>query len=136
LEEADRSERYEVERSRAYADRLVLKLGGVDDATGAARLRGRGVKVLEQEAPELPPGEHYSASLVGMEVRDESGRELGRVRDVVPTGGADLLVVEATGTTAGELLIPMAEEIVEQIDREGCLIRVRLPDGLEELNRE
>jgi 16S rRNA processing protein RimM len=93
------------------------------------------VKIEERLAPELPPGEHYSASLVGMEVRDDSGRELGRVRDVVPTGGADLLVVEASPPAVGELLIPMATEIVEQIDREGRLIRVRLPDGLEELNR-
>ena len=128
---------YHVERSRAYRDRLVLKLRGVDDPNAAESLRGCEVAVPEEEAPALPSGAHYVAKLVGLEVYDEAGERLGRVRDVMPTGGTDVLIVDVPGGTDGEdeLMIPLARSIVLEIaEGEGC-IRVRLPEGLADLNR-
>jgi 16S rRNA processing protein RimM len=125
----------ETERIRSYRDRLVVKFRGVDDAGSAAALRGANVQGTVEDAPELPAGEHYSAVLVGMEVVDEAGRRLGEVDDLAPTGGADLLRV-ASGTAGDdELLIPMVKEIVLEIDESDRRITVRLPVGLEELNR-
>lgn len=130
---------YEAQHARAYRDRLVLKLRGVDDADRAARLRGCEARVASAEAPELPQGVHYADRLVGMTVRDESGRILGRVVGVLPTGGTDLLRVAATPAagssgTDEELLIPMAREFVEVVE-DRATIQVRLPEGLEGLNR-
>jgi 16S rRNA processing protein RimM len=121
---------YTVESSRAYRDRLVLKLQGVDSAGQAEALRGRRVLAPEAEAPRLAPGRYFAQQLVGLQVVDESGRVLGRVQDVLPTGGADLLQVVGER----ELLVPLAGGIVLAIDAEGGSIRVRLPAGLEELN--
>jgi len=132
---------YAIERSRAYRDRLVLKLEGVDDATTAGSLRGRRVAALAESAPQLPPGEHYTSLLVGLEVRDEGGRVIGTVVDVAPTGGADLLVVvpgvpaEGAPCQGEEILIPLAEGIVEEVDEERGFIRIRPPEGLLDLNR-
>jgi len=122
-----------VQRARAYDDRLVLKLEGVDDASAAAGLRGWPVAVAAEDAPALEEGEHYSALLVGLQVIDEHGGTVGRVTDVMPTGGADLLVVE--GSTGGEILIPFAPGIVEHVDEAEGVIRIRPPEGLLELNR-
>lgn len=127
---------YDVEHARSYRDRLVIKLSGVDDAGAAKRLRGRRVLAAEEDAPNLEEGTHYAARLVGMEVRDEAGELLGRVRDVMPTGGVDLLVVAPEGKgKAEELLIPMAREIVLEVSEDQRRIRVRPPAGLVELNR-
>ena len=82
-------EEFDVEHSRAYRDRLVLKLKGVDDANQAAGLRGSSVFVTREDAPDLPEGVHYVDELVGMLVHDETGRELGRVERVIDTGGTD-----------------------------------------------
>lgn len=135
-----RGRSYTVQSSRAYRDRLVLKLQGIDSAGEAEELRGRRVLAPEAEAPRLQPGSYLAEQLVGMQVVDESGRNLGHVQDVLPTGGADLLqVVSAEGRTeqpgARELLVPLAREIVIDVDPERRLIRVRLPAGLEELNQ-
>jgi 16S rRNA processing protein RimM len=132
---------YSIERSRAYRDRLVLKLEGVDDATVAGSLRGRRVAAPAESAPQLPPGEHYTALLVGLEVRDEEGRVIGTVVDVAPTGGADLLVIVPGGPAEGEpcedeeILVPLAEGIVEEVDEDGGFIRIRPPEGLLDRNR-
>lgn len=133
--QADRQ--FEVEASRAYRDRWVLKLGGIDDAGSAEELRGARVWVAAEDAPELGPDEYYAERLVGMDVADEDGQNLGRVEDLLVTGGVDLLVVRAPDEGDAEpLMIPLAKEIVRSVDEETGSIVVRLPTGLLELNRE
>lgn len=119
-----------VERARAYRDRLVLKLAGIDDAGAAAALRGATVLAADGDAPPLPPGSHYRARLVGLAVRDEQGRGLGHVHDLERHGGGDLLVVQ---DGARQFLVPLAGEIVRHIDEAAGWIEVRLPPGLREL---
>jgi 16S rRNA processing protein RimM len=132
---------YDVEHCRAYRDRLVLKLKGIDDANGAARLRGHDVEVARRDAPELPEGVHYVAELVDMLVLDESGEELGRVAGIIETGGTDVLRVRQGVQVSGqeeeaaEYLIPLAREYVRSIDAALRRIEVSMPRELRELNR-
>jgi 16S rRNA processing protein RimM len=120
--------RFDVERSRAYRDRLVLKLKGVDDPTRADALKGRWVLAPVEQVPALPPGVYWVERLVGLEVVDERRGLLGRVEDVAPTGGVDLLVVREP--RGGEILVPLAESIVIGIDESAGRVTVRLPEGL------
>jgi 16S rRNA processing protein RimM len=122
---------YRVERSRAYRDRLVLKLEGIDGPSEAEALRGSRVSGAESDC-RLPEGKLHPAVLVGLEVRDVTGRVLGTVEGVLPTGGTDVLVVSRGG--GSELLVPLAPEVVRSVDRAGQRITVELPEGLEELN--
>jgi len=122
---------FRVEAARAYGGNLVLKLAGVDTPGAAEALRGCEVRVPGEEVPPLPPGEHWVARLCGLPVVDEAAGPLGRVEDVEETGGVDLLRVVGP---RGEVHIPLAGTIVTSIDEEG--IRVRLPEGLLDLNRE
>jgi ribosomal 30S subunit maturation factor RimM len=66
---------------------------------------------------------------------EEAPRMLGTVRDVFFPGegvaGTPLLQVE---TSAGEVLIPLAEEICTRIDVTARRIEVRLPQGLKDLD--
>ena len=125
---------YEVEHIRTYRDRLVLKVRGVDDPGAAETLRGFRVLAHGDEVPDPGEGRHYMAWLVGLEVVDhDSGERLGKVVDVTETGGCDLLVVEEKD--GHELLVPVATEIVRQVDQDGARIAVRLPEGLRDLNR-
>lgn len=132
---------HRVESSRAYRDRLVLKLVGLDDPDRVARLRGHRVMVRTCDAPPLPAGEYHLTELVGLDVHDESGRRIGTVREVQPTGGVDLLVVTpaegvgAQGQADEEVLIPLARSIVVAVLPEQRRIVVRPPAGLLDLNR-
>jgi 16S rRNA processing protein RimM len=117
-----------VEGSRAYRDRLVLKLDGVGDATTADRLRGVWVLAPAGEVPELPDGEYFVDRLIGLEVEDATAGPLGRVEDVVETGGVDLLLVR--NDVGRELFVPLAREIVAEVREAEGRVLVRLPDGL------
>lgn len=126
------AERFDVQREKAYRDRWVLKLAGIDDSDAAARWRGASVAVAFDHAPALNEFEHWHTKLVGMEVF-AADASIGRVRDVQPTAGADLLVVQADD--GGELLIPLHRDIVVDVDEQAKRLRIEPPAGLLELNR-
>jgi 16S rRNA processing protein RimM len=123
----------DVEAARAYRDRLVLKLEGVDDPSAAEALRGRWLLAPPDAVAELPEDGYYVADLVGLDVLDGDGARVGSVIDVVATSGTDVLVVE--DADGHEVLVPMAGEIVTAVRLDERRIEVRLPDGLRELNR-
>lgn len=123
-------ETFEVESARSYRDRLVLKLKGLDSANAVEARRGGWILAPEDEVPDLPAGTFYVERLRGLRVEDARRGPLGRVADVLETGGADLLVVE--DGRGGELLIPFAGAIVKEVQAaEGCIL-VDLPEGLVE----
>jgi 16S rRNA processing protein RimM len=123
-------EEFGVEGARAYRDRLVLKLVGLDTPGEVETRRGRWILAPPDEVPDLPAGTYYVERLRGLHVEDARRGPLGRVADVLETGGADLLVVEGEG--GRELLIPFAGTIVLEVREDLGTIRVDLPEGLAE----
>jgi 16S rRNA processing protein RimM len=122
----------DVESARAYRDRLVLKLAGVDDANEAAALRGVEVAAAAEDVPTLPEGVYWVERLVGVSVRDAAAGDIGRVVDVIETGGVDLLLVK--NDSGVETLVPLVEDYVRAIDEASGMIRVDLPAGLYGMN--
>ncbi len=121
---------YEVEASRAYRDRLILKLKGVDDPGAAAGFKGLTVQVAGDAVPALPEGEYYLERLIGMTVKEE-GQALGTVTDIHEAGGTHVLVVQTD--TGGELMIPLVQAMVKEVEETDSSIHVVLPPGLKEL---
>ena len=121
-----------VESARAYRDRLVLKLAGVDDANVAAALRGCEVLASAEDVPRLPQGVYWVERLVGARVTDAASGDIGRVVDVIVAGGSDLLLIK--NDDGVETLVPLVKEFVTEIDEESGTIRLTLPEGLLGLN--
>jgi 16S rRNA processing protein RimM len=110
-------------------ERIVLKLAGYDSIEEASALVGCEFAVPESERVELAEDEYYDWELAGCRVESVEGEPLGRVREVLRTGGVEVLVVE-TDSGGREHLIPLAEEICVSVDIENKLIRVDAPEGL------
>src|ERR1051326_300660 len=109
---------------------VVLKFAGVDSISDAEVLIGCEIQVPRSERAELGTDEFYVSDLAGCTVTD-SGREIGRVKDVqFGSGEAPLLVVEGEK----ELLIPFAAAYIEKIDLEDRQVSMRLPEGILELD--
>lgn len=132
LTQANETRRYAVEESRAYRDRLVLKLVGVQDANCAAALRGAQVTVERELAPTLAEDRHYRIDLIGMQVVDVASGPIGIVEDVQPGTAHDLLIVRTPGDS--EVLVPFVNGIVNSVDEGSRIVEVEMPDGLLELN--
>ena len=121
-----------LEESWLHAGRIVLKFAGYDTPEAARELVGYELAVPERDAVALEEGEYYEWQLVGCQVVTIEGRELGRVREVLHTGAAPVLIIEEA-TTRREHLIPLAASICVRVDPAAKLIRVDPPEGLLEI---
>lgn len=122
-----------------HKGRMVLKFLGVDSIEAANRLRGLHVLVPRAERVPLPAHTYYVWELRDCRVvveRDGAPREVGKVIDVEPTGGAPLLHVMPDGEGRSEILIPLAEEICKRIDTAAKTIVIDPPEDLLELNEQ
>jgi 16S rRNA processing protein RimM len=106
--------------------RVVLKFAGIDSVEAAEGFRDVDICVLESEAVELEPDEYYDWELVGCRAVTVDGDELGIVRELMRTGGTEILVIDG----AKEFLIPFAESICTEVDIENKRIRIEPPEGL------
>ena len=106
--------------------RVVLKFAGVDSVEAAEQLRGSEICVTESETVELDADEFYDWQLNGCEVATVSGEVIGKVRDVMRTGGTENLVVQGEK----EYLVPFASSICVEVDVEQKRIVVDPPEGL------
>ena len=109
-----------------------MKLEGIETISDAESLVGAELQLPRSERAELEPGWTYLSDLVGCKVFD-GAREIGSIIDVqFGAGEAPLLVV--TGGAKLPYEIPFAEEYLLKLDLEQKQVRMRLPEGLLEVN--
>lgn len=107
--------------------RIIFKFAEFDSIEQAETLRGAEICVTEAEAVKLDADEFFDWELQDCTVETAEGEKIGAVKEVMRTGGTEILVVQ--GETK-DYLIPFAEKICTEVDVENKLIRVDLPEGL------
>jgi 16S rRNA processing protein RimM len=115
-------------RQGGRASEVLMQLAGVEDREAADALRGTDVYGETQALSPLPEGEFYWYQLVGCRVEDLEGRVLGVVESLWDAGGHDLLVLK--DAQDGQLLVPTTREVLQEIDLEQQLLRVKVLPGL------
>jgi 16S rRNA processing protein RimM len=122
----------EIEEFWPHKGLLVLKFAGVDSISEAETLVGCELQVPSSQRPKLEAGWNYVSDLVGCSVLDHD-REVGRIEDVqFGAGEAPLLIVR--DEAARLLEIPFAEAFLDNVDVERKQVRMKLPEGLLEVN--
>lgn len=118
---------YDLEGVRFHKGAALIKLTGCDDRNAAEALRNQLVQIPFEDAVPLEEGEFYEFQIMGAEVITETGETLGRVVEVIETGANDVYVVQGP---RGELLIPVIEDVVQELDLENQRMVVTLLPGL------
>jgi 16S rRNA processing protein RimM len=122
---------FTVGRARPFKDGLLLTLNELTDRNAEVEaLRGQALLIPTSEAAPPAEGEVFYRDLVGCEVL-VAGERVGTVKDLLPTSGAELLVIRRRG--AGELLVPFVAEMVKAIDVEKRTLELDPPEGLLDL---
>lgn len=107
-----------------------VKLEGIDDETAAKKLLRKSVYLPENLLPELDGDEFYDHEVIGYKVIDENHGEIGVVNDVFDNAVNPLFQILKGDV---EILLPIQDEIIQQIDKENRTIHVKAPTGLIEL---
>lgn len=107
---------------------LILQLCGVVTREQAESLRGCEVFIRECDAAPLAADEYYLHQLYNLRVETVEGEVIGKVDEVLQTGGNDVLIVKRANQP--DALIPMIHDVVVQLDVAGGRVVIRLIDGL------
>ena len=121
--------RYEIDWIKSHSRGALLTLKGVTDRDQAKSLIGSELYIAKAELPELEAGTYYWFDLIGVNVYTSDDRYLGRLDSIIETGANDVYVVKDGDK---EILVPAIESVVQSIDIESKIMRVELPDGLED----
>lgn len=104
----------------------LVKLSGVDTRADAEPLRGR---TLLARSSDLPEGwSDVDVNDIGLKVVDVERGEIGTVTDIIITGANDVWVVNEG--PFGEVLVPVIDDVVVEIDDDAGVATVRLLPGL------
>jgi len=111
---------------------LVLKFRSIETISDAEPLVGAELQLPSKERARLEPGWTYLSDLIGCTVFDGQ-QEIGAIEEVqFGAGEAPLLVVRSGGKLPYE--IPFAEAYLEKLDLDRKQVRMKLPEGLLEVN--
>lgn len=114
-----------VTSSRVHKGSVVARFQGVDTVEQAMALKGKTVQLRRADA-KLPEGAFFLADIIGLDVVDEDGRTLGRLKEVLSPSRQRIYVVEG----AREMMIPAVPEFILETNIASGYIKVRLIEGM------
>jgi len=129
---------FKLEKSELVNEYVVMKIDGVDSYDEASAFLGSEILIPESERGSLPSDTYFIDSLVGMNVKDSSGKKIGVVTDVHSANGTsrrsshsigqDLILIETV--SGSEFSLPFVKEFVKEIDPDKREMRVELIEGM------
>ena len=114
-EENGKAKKYKVINASVFKQFVLLELEGVYGMDAAIAMKNK-ILYASRDDIELDEGDFFIADLIGLPVIDaNSGKEYGKLSDVINTGASDIYVIKTPG---GEAMMPAVEEFVKEIDLE------------------
>ncbi|MGO4531358.1 ribosome maturation factor RimM [Paenibacillus sp. 2TAF8] len=117
-----------VESSRLHKNMYIVRLKEYGNINEVEKFKGSIAKVSKENLAELEDGEYYFHQIVGCTVLTEEGETLGTISEILTPGANDVWVVK---TPAGkEVLIPVIDDVVLDVDVEQKQVKIHLMEGL------
>lgn len=117
--------------ARPHKKGMLLNLEGIDSLEAAEGFRDAEIFIRADALESDREDEYYWFELIGLEVYGHTGRYVGTLEQILPTGGSDVYVVRSK---QGEVLIPASREVIEEIDLDNRSMTVFEMEGLLDLN--
>lgn len=119
---------YRIEKVRYMGEMAIVKFAGVSDRNGAEALKGKYLYIDRENARELGEDEYFVPDLIGLEVKDEDGKVLGELCDVIQNSAQD--VYEIKMINGKTFMIPAVGEFILKVDMAERKMTVRLIEGM------
>lgn len=117
-----------IKEAKDHSDTVVACAQDINDRNAAESLRGARIFVPRSSFPTAADGEYYWVDLMGLQVVNREGVDLGQVKDLMSTGPQTVLVIEAAPEAEGgkpvERMIPFVANFVDDVDLPGQRITV------------
>ena len=110
---------------------IIVKFKELERIEDAEPLKNSVLYAPREMLGELPDGVYYIADLIGLEVFDDEGQKIGVIADVFSTGANDVYDIKREGQK--NLLLPVIDDVVLDVDIEGGKVTVHIMEGLLDL---
>ena len=97
---------------RACGSNVIITMEGVNSRNDAELFRGVFLYLNREDFDELDEGEHYICDLIGISVVDDTGAVLGRLKEILQHGEADVYVVKGDRN----LMFPALKHVIKKVD--------------------
>ncbi len=114
-------------KNRGYA---AVKFEGVDSENDARLLLRKSLFLPSEVLPELKGTEFYDHEVLGYSVVDVNYGEVGEIVEVIDLQANPLLQIMKDQK---EVLIPLIDGLVQDLDRKGKKMTIKAPEGLIEM---
>ena len=120
-----------IRQVKFFKNMVILKFKGYDNINDVETWRQKDLLITREQAVTLQPDEYFITDLIGLLVKDDTGAEVGTVKDVLETGANDVYVVALPN--GKELLLPAIKDCILNVDIEAGEMTVHILDGLMDL---
>lgn len=124
------TKRFEVRLEGATQNGLIASIKGINDRNAAELLKGTELFVDRATLPESKEDEFYYDDLIGLEVRDASGANIGKIHALHNFGASDILEIILSGTSKKEMY-PFTKQNFPEIRIAEGFVQAELPEVLE-----
>jgi 16S rRNA processing protein RimM len=129
LTSEDGAQSFEITLDRPIKSGFAARLSGVLTKEQADALKGLRLYTLRSVLPDLPDDEFYHSDLIGLDVYDTGGAQVGTIRAVLNHGADDLLEIMGPGLKAS-VLLPFTQAAVPTVNLSAARIVIDPPDGV------
>ena len=116
---------YSVLSSRIQKKFLIVKLKDIADVNSAILLKNKTVYINRHDV-KLPKGSFFLCDIIGSDVYDEAGNQIGVLTEIIENPAQMIYVVNGER----EHLIPAVDEFILKTDVQNRIISVHLIDGM------
>ncbi len=125
----DGSVSFDIELQREVKNGFAARLSGVETKEQADALKGIRLFVPRDRLPNLPDDEFYHSDLIGLNVFDTGGADLGRVKAVLNHGAGDLLEITLPNSSK-TVFLPFTMAVIPTVDLSSGRIIADPPEGV------
>jgi 16S rRNA processing protein RimM len=117
-----------VQSSRLHKNMYVVKFDKYDNINDVEKYKGTLLKIEAKYQEPLEEGEYYYNEIIGCKVITEEGQELGLITEILTPGANDVWVVSLPNNK--QLLLPVIDQVVLEVDVPAKIVRIHLMEGL------
>jgi 16S rRNA processing protein RimM len=117
LQKGSQNKPIKIVSGKAQGKGVVVQIDGITDRDQALFLLGWDIYITREQLPVAEEGEYYWADLIGLDVENLDGIQLGTVDSLYETGANDVLIVKGDRDRALPFLQGQTVKLVDLENR-------------------
>ena len=109
------------------SDLALLAFNEYDNINQVLEFKNKGLFIEESDLLALPEDEYYIYKLIGIDVYNQDGKFIGKIKNVLTTLANDVYEIDYNGKN---VYVPAVKEFIKDVDINKSIMKVNIIDGM------